>query len=86
MMEILKFYTDTCMPCKVIGKMLDKLEEVKVISINAVADENIELVSEYNIFSTPTLVFIKEGKEVGRIIGMTTESKIKAILEENDTP
>lgn len=82
-MEILKFYTDTCMPCKVIGKMLDKLEGVKVTSINAVADENIKLVSEYNIFSTPTLVFIKEGKEVGRITGMTTESKIKAILEEN---
>lgn len=83
MMEILKFYTDTCMPCKVVGKMLDKLEGVKVTPVNAVADENIELVSEYNIFSTPTLVFIKEGKEVGRITGMTTESKIKAILEEN---
>lgn len=83
MMEILKFYTDTCMPCKVVGKILDKLEGVKVTPINAVADENIELVSEYNVFSTPTLVFIKEGKEVGRITGMTTESKIKAILEEN---
>ena len=83
-MEILKFYTDTCMPCKVIGKILDKLEGVKVTPINAIADENIELVSEYNIFSTPTLVFIKEGKEVGRITGMTTESKIKAILEENE--
>ena len=82
-MEILKFYTDTCMPCKVVGKILDKLEGVKVTPINAIADENIELVSEYNVFSTPTLVFIKEGKEVGRITGMTTESKIKAILEEN---
>ena len=71
------------MPCKVIGKMLDKLEGVKVTPVNAIADENIELVSEYNIFSTPTLVFLKEGKEVGRITGMTNESKIKAILEAN---
>ena len=85
-MEILKFYTETCMPCKVIGKMLDKLEGVKVTPVNAIADENIELVSEYNIFSTPTLVFLKEGKEVGRITGMTNESKIKAILEANETP
>ena len=82
-MEILKFYTETCMPCKVIGKILDKLEGVKVTPVNAVADENIKLVSEYNIFSTPTLVFLKEGKEVGRITGMTNESKIKAILEAN---
>lgn len=80
-MEILKFYTDTCMPCKAVGKILDKLEGVKVTPVNAIADENIGLVSEYNIFSTPTLIFLNEGKEVGRIIGMTTESKIKEILE-----
>ena len=83
-MEILKFYTDTCMPCKVVGKILDKLEGVKVTPINAVADENIAIVSEYNVFSTPTLVFLKEGKEVGRITGMTNESKIRAILEGNE--
>ena len=82
-MEILKFYTDTCMPCKVIGKILDKLEGVTVTPINAVADENISFVSEYNVFSTPTLVFLKEGKEVGRLTGMTTESKIKEIIDAN---
>ena len=84
MIEILKFYTETCMPCKVIGKILDKLEGVKVTPVNAVADENIAIVSEYNVFSTPTLVFLKEGKEVGRITGMTNESKIRAILEESE--
>lgn len=83
MMEILKFYTDTCMPCKVVGKILDKIEGVKVIPVNALADENIELVSEYSVFSTPTLIFLKDGKEVGRITGMTTESKIKEIIDAN---
>ena len=82
-MQILKFYTDTCMPCKVIGKMLDKIEGVEVTPVNAVADENIGLVSEYNVFSTPTLVFLKEGKEVDRIMGMTTESKIREVIERN---
>ena len=82
-MEILKFYTETCMPCKVIGKILEKLEGVKVTPVDAVAHENIGLVSEYNVFSTPTLVFLKDGKEVDRITGMTNESKIRAILEAN---
>ena len=80
-MEILKFYTDTCMPCKAVGKILDKLEGVKVTPVNAIADENIGLVSESNIFSTPTLIFLNEGKEVGRIMGITTESKIKEMLK-----
>ena len=82
-MEILKFYTSTCMPCRRVGMMLDKIEGVKVTPIDAVANENIAIVSEYNVFSTPTLVFLKEGKEVGRIHGMTTESKIKEMIEAN---
>ena len=82
-MKILKFYTDTCMPCKVVVKILEKIEGLEVEPVNAIADENIGLVSEYNVFSTPTLIFLKEGKEVGRIMGMTTESKIREVIERN---
>ena len=77
-MKILKFYTDTCMPCKAIGKILDKIEGVEIISVNAI--ENTEETDKWGIFSTPTLIFIDGDKEVGRITGMTTESKIREIL------
>lgn len=78
-MKILKFYAPTCMPCKMVGKMLDSLKEVEVIPINAT--EDIAKVDEYNVCNTPTLVFLNENnEEVGRIAGMTTLKKIEEIL------
>ena len=34
-MKILKFYTPTCMSCRVLSKSLDKLENVEIISVDA---------------------------------------------------
>ena len=78
-MKILKFYTETCMPCRALGKILDKMD-VEVVPINAM--ENIAKVDEYNICTTPTLVFLNdEGKEVNRTTGLISQSKIEEILK-----
>lgn len=77
-MKILKFYTETCMTCKVIGKVLDRLG-VEVQNVNAI-DET-ALVDDYNVCATPTLIFLNEdGKEVDRTTGPVTESRIREIL------
>ena len=78
-MKILKFYTPTCMPCRALGKILDKMD-VEVESINAM--EDIAKVDEYNICTTPTLIFLnEEGKEVTRTTGLISQSKIEEILK-----
>ena len=78
-MKILKFYTDTCMPCRALGKILDKIEGIEVVPVNAI--ENEEEKNKWQVQSTPTLIFLKDDKEVGRIVGMTTEKKIREYLE-----
>lgn len=79
-MKILKFYTPTCMSCRFIGKMLEGLENVEVEDIDAT--EVLSKVDEYNVCTTPTLIFLnEENEEVDRITGMTTLNKIKEILE-----
>lgn len=78
-MKILKFYTPTCMPCRALGKILDKME-VEVEPINAM--EDIAKVDEYNVCTTPTLIFLnEEGKEVTRTTGLISQSKIEEILK-----
>lgn len=80
-MKILKFYTTTCMPCKAIGKLLEKVE-VPVEEINAL--EDIVAVDKYNICTTPTLIFLNEkDEEVGRTVGMVTLSTIQEIINNN---
>ena len=80
-MKILKFYTPTCMPCRAIGKMLEKLD-VQVEEINAL--EDMAAVDKYNICTTPTLIFLNENdEEVKRTVGMVTLGNIKEILDNN---
>ena len=77
-MKILKFYTPTCMPCKIVGKILEKMGlEVEEID----ATEDLEKVDLYRVFSTPTLIFLNdEDKEVGRTTGPVSESKIREMI------
>ena len=80
-MKILKFYTTTCMPCKAVGKLLEKVE-VPVEEINAL--EDIAAVDKYNVCTTPTLIFLNEkDEEVGRTVGMVTLSTIQEIINNN---
>ena len=80
-MKILKFYTPTCMPCRAMGKLLEKVE-VPVEEINAL--EDIAAVDKYNICTTPTLIFLNEkDEEVGRTVGMVTLSTIQEIINNN---
>lgn len=77
-MKILKFYTETCMPCRALGKLLEKVD-VEVEPINAL--EDIEKVDIYNICSTPTLIFLDDdGNEYERTMGPVTLSKIQEII------
>lgn len=76
--EILKFYTDTCTPCKVVGKILDKIEGIKVTPVDAIEDKDMS--TKYEVHMTPTLIFKDGDKILGRIQGMTTESKIRELI------
>jgi len=46
---------------------------VKFINV----DENPSLAAQYNIRSVPTLVFLKDGQEADKSIGVLTESQVK---------
>ena len=80
MLRVLEFYTDTCMPCKVVAKTLKKVKELDVEPVNAM--EDVAKVDEYNVFSTPTLIFLKEDKEVKRTLGMISEKELREIIEQ----
>ena len=78
-MKVLKFYAPTCMPCKMVGKMLDEFKDLEVIPIDAT--EDLSKVDEYEVCNTPTLIFLDESNnEVGRLTGMTTSKKIQEML------
>ena len=51
------------------------IDLIKIININI--DENDEVADFYNVRSIPTLIFIKDNKEVERHVGMIQKEKLK---------
>lgn len=76
---VLKFEAEWCMPCKMMKPIVNELDDtynsqVDFYSIDTEADYL--LVDYFGIQGVPTLIFVKEGKEVSRITGATNKNKI----------
>ena len=76
--EVLKFSATWCGPCKVLATTLKDAAEVKSIDV----EQDQETARKYNIRSVPTLVFLRNGKEVHRVSGSMPLQKYKDILTE----
>ena len=86
---VIDFYTEWCMPCKMVGPIIKNLAEkfkdaVKIGKVDI--DENNILASEHGVRNIPTVLFFKDGKLVDKQVGVAQESayeeKINKLLNE----
>ncbi len=79
---VIKFGATWCGPCKKLEPVLTQLEtEFPNITFMAVdLDQSPTLAKKYKIKSIPTLLFLKKGQEVERIIGLSLIEPIRKIL------
>lgn len=76
---ILDFGAEWCSPCKRLAPILESLaaewgQKVTIYSVDA--DSNSGLVMQFGVMSLPTLVLIKNGKEVTRTVGLQSKEKL----------
>jgi len=76
MKEILYFSAPWCGPCRNFKPIMESVSNsIPVRFINV--DENPQLAAQYNVRSVPMLVFLKDGQEADKTIGVLTESQVK---------
>ena len=82
---LLDFFSRTCGPCKMLAfvlKNLDKTMGDKVKFVKIPFEDNRDLVSEYNVEGYPTIIMLKDGKEVGRKAGLQQQPVIVSLINE----
>jgi|TARA_B100001750_G_C15100183_1_gene394983 thioredoxin 1 len=70
------FWAEWCGPCRAIAPVLESLAEdfdgkVKIVKINV--DQENDLANKYNVSAIPSLIILKDGKEIDRIVGGATK-------------
>lgn len=81
---LVDFWAPWCMPCKIIGPVINEIAEMysdKTTIGKLNVDENPQTAQLYGIRSIPTLIIFKNGKEVERMVGMNNKSVIISKLE-----
>ncbi|MCH5174338.1 MAG: thioredoxin [Prevotellaceae bacterium] len=85
---VLDFWATWCGPCRKIAPVIQELAEQyegqAIIGKVNIEEEADDLVAEYGIRNIPTVLFIKNGQIVDKVVGAapksTYEEKIKAML------
>ncbi len=81
---LVDFYADWCGPCRAIAPIVEEIAhelntKLKVVKLDV--DQNPETAMQYGVQSIPTLLIFKNGKEVERLIGYMSKSKLLSKIE-----
>lgn len=81
-MTLIKFYMDSCVPCKQMNPVVDAVvEETGVEYVKVDVDASPDIVTKYNVASVPTLVFEKDGMIVGQVVGVINKKALREKIE-----
>ena len=79
---LLDFFASWCNPCRMVSPIIDEIaEENEHITVGKVdVDAQMELATQFQVYSIPTLVVLKDGKVLKQASGAKSKAQILAML------
>ncbi len=81
---LIDFWAAWCGPCRVLAPTIEELAEDyygKVLVGKLNVDENPQAAERFQVFSIPTVLIIKNGEEVDRIVGCVPKEYFETALK-----
>ena len=82
--SVLDFWAEWCGPCRMISPIIEKLAteyDGKALIGKVNVDHNPEVAMKYGVRSIPTIVILKDGEEVERQVGYTTQDNLARLID-----
>jgi len=81
---LVDFWAEWCGPCKMLTPVLEELageygDSLKIAKVNV--DENPGLAQRYKVRSIPNLILIKDGEQIGQIVGALPKAELKSKID-----
>lgn len=83
---LVDFWASWCGPCRALAPIIDEIAKEysgKAVIAKLNVDENPKTAESFNVFSIPTIVVMKNGHEVDRIVGLVPKKNIENLLKKH---
>ncbi len=80
---LVDFYADWCGPCRMMAPAIDDLAATRageVLVLKVDTDRAQDLVMRFGIRGIPTLIAFRDGKEIGRHVGLAQRRELDALV------
>ena len=83
---VVDFGAEWCGPCKMIGPILEELDneisdKIKIVKVDV--DNNNQTAMKFAIRSIPTLIIVKDGAVISQHIGAASKAQLKEFINQN---
>lgn len=85
-LAMVDFWADWCGPCKMLSPVVESIGsqyEGKVLVGKVNVDEEPELARRFGVMNIPTVVFLKNGQEIDRKVGVMPLQVFTGVLDAN---
>lgn len=81
---LVDFHANWCGPCRTLAPVLEQVAKDlhgKATIGKVDIDNEQKTAAQYQITSVPTMILFKDGKEIGRLVGLRTADAIKEFID-----